>query len=370
MNFQSKRSADSRDATLGAGFHPHLTACSQTLLSKAIYALALLLMFAASMQAATTLLEYRQRVERAVVVLNGVSSGKETEGGTMIAVGQVRGLLPAKETVVASTGQWEVDNTWLHEALSDYEKMPASTQRADALRRTTERLQALGVRLVELENSAPTGDARLSQNKERLAEILRRSEYQKKQAESSALARLWQRIMKWLSNLFPKSAPMSPESATTVSSGAQYFVVAVALAVIAYVIWKLAPRFLVRRKAKKKKKRKARIVLGERLEPDQTSGDLLADAEALARAGDLRAAIRKGYIALLCELGDRKIIRLAQYKTNRDYLSAVRQIAPLHDEMRKLTNSFESHWYGFAPATETEWHTFRSGYQRALAADR
>jgi hypothetical protein len=209
-----------------------------------------------------------------------------------------------------------------------------------------------------------------NKNKERLAEILRRSEYQKKQAESSALARLWQRIVKWLSNLFPKSAPMSPESATTVSSGAQYFVVALALAVIAYVIWKLAPRFLARRKTKKKGKKKARIVLGERLEPDQTAGDLLAEAEALARAGDLRAAIRKGYIALLCELGDRKIIRLAQYKTNRDYLSAVRQIAPLHDEMRKLTNSFESHWYGFEPATETEWHSFRNGYQKALAAGR
>ena len=109
-------------------------------------------------------------------------------------------------------------------------------------------------------------------------------------------------------------------------------------------------------------------MLGERLEPDQSAGDLLAQAEALARAGDLRAAIRKAYIALLCELGDRKIIRLAQHKTNRDYLRALRGITPLHDEVRKLTHSFEYHWYGFVPATESEWSAFRNGYQRAVSS--
>lgn len=333
-------------------------------------------MSATSMQAATTVAQYRERIHRAVLVLNGLSSGNEKADPTAdgaratVALNEVRALLPASDTVVASTGEWLVDNTWLHAALSDYEKAAASPQRADMLRRVTERLQALGVRLTELEDTSPTSAASKNKNKERLAEILRRSEYQKKQAESSALAKLWQRILKWLSDLFPKSTPISSESAVTVSRGAQFFVVALALAVIAYVIWKLAPSFLVRRRSKKSGKRKARIVLGERLEPDQTAGDLLSEAEALARAGDLRAAIRKAYIALLCELGDRKIIRLAQYKTNRDYLRAVRQIPPLHDEMRKLTNSFESHWYGFEPATETEWNTFRSGYHKALTANK
>jgi hypothetical protein len=54
----------------------------------------------------------------------------------------------------------------------------------------------------------------------------------------------------------------------------------------------------------RKKQREARIVLGERLEPDQTAADLLAQAEA-GSSRQLRAAIRKAYIALLCELGDR-----------------------------------------------------------------
>ncbi|MBA2645586.1 MAG: DUF4129 domain-containing protein, partial [Pyrinomonadaceae bacterium] len=111
-------------------------------------------------------------------------------------------------------------------------------------------------------------------------------------------------------------------------------------------------------------KREARIVLGERVEAEQTATDLLDEAEQLARAGDLRGAIRKGYIALLCELGDRKIIRLAQHKTNRDYLDAVRASGAnqnLYSTMKPLTASFERHWYGLEPATEADWDNFKKG---------
>ena len=73
------------------------------------------------------------------------------------------------------------------------------------------------------------------------------------------------------------------------------------------------------------RKREPRIVLGERLGTgSRLRRILLSEAEALARRGELRAAIRKAYIALLVELGDRKMISLAQHKTNRDYLNALR----------------------------------------------
>jgi hypothetical protein len=119
-------------------------------------------------------------------------------------------------------------------------------------------------------------------------------------------------------------------------------------------------------KRKDTKKKEPRIVLGERLEPDATATDLLSEAEALARQGDLRAAIRKAYIALLVELGDRKVISLAQHKTNRDYLNSLRTLPQLHSRMRGLTDSFERHWYGFVAATPNDWQDFRSGYHAAL----
>ena len=71
---------------------------------------------------------------------------------------------------------------------------------------------------------------------------------------------------------------------------------------------------------------------------------------------------------MLVELGDRKIISLAQHKTNRDYLRAVRSIEPLHRNMEKLTNNFELHCYGLAPASENEWLAFRNGYKEALSS--
>ena len=340
-------------------------------------AFGLLLILASGLEA-TTIDQYHRRIQSAINALDSLSYGNaqgaisasETQVAATFNV--VRALLPKTETVAMNSGSLEVNNSWLHDALSDYEKGKATSRRGEMIRRILERLQSLADRLGEVEDAASTNagsnTGSKDKNKAHLTEILQRSEYQKKQAEGGALAKLWQRFIKWLSNLFPKSEPLEPGRASTVSRGAQIFVVTLASAVIAYVLWKLAPRFLRRRKSKKRTKREARIVLGERLEPDQTAGDLLAQAEALARAGDLRAAIRKAYIALLCELGDRKIIRLAQHKTNRDYLRAMRGITPLHDEVRKLTHSFEHHWYGFVPATESEWSAFRSGYQRAVTS--
>jgi hypothetical protein len=86
------------------------------------------------------------------------------------------------------------------------------------------------------------------------------------------------------------------------------------------------------------------------------------------RNGDIRGAIRKAYIALLVELGDRKLISLAQHKTNRDYLNSVRSLPPLHSTMRGMTDIFERHWYGLEQATPDDWKDFRAGYLAALQA--
>ena len=102
-------------------------------------------------------------------------------------------------------------------------------------------------------------------------------------------------------------------------------------------------------------------VEGRRVHSEQARG-----AGLVAACLFERAAIRKGYIALLCELSDRKIIGLANHKTNRDYLRALAERRPLYGEMQVLTDSFENHWYGYAPGTENDWTAFRMHYQRAL----
>lgn len=324
---------------------------------------------------AATFAEYRHRVSEAVVVIGQLQATYDDEDPSLrdrsvrANVDRLVELLPAKETVLLDGQSVTVDNTWLEEALQDYEKAnKTEAERVEALARIEERLRAIDERLDEMQRAKPASTNDKDSNKGRLAEILRRPDYNQSAAaaEGGALTGLLVRFLNWLLSLFPKTKPITPSNSPFVSGLAQILVVAVALGGIVLLLWKLAPRYLSNRRSRKKQKREARIVLGERLEPDQTAADLLAQAESLARSGDLRGAIRKAYIALLCELGDRKIVSLAQHKTNRDYLNSVRERVHLYSSMRQLTKSFELHWYGFQPPAENDWNEFRSGYQKAL----
>ena len=143
---------------------------------------------------------------------------------------------------------------------------------------------------------------------------------------------------------------------------------ALALALIGFLIYKFAPFLINRFQTREKREKRERVILGEKLAADETSGNLFSEAERLAQAGDLRGAIRKGYIALLCELSDRKIIGLSKNKTNRDYLRDVRKRRELYQNMTGLTNNFERHWYGFQEADESDWNEFKDDYQKAVGS--
>jgi len=339
--------------------------------ARMLFAVSLVLLLTPAV-AAIPVSEYHKHVRQAVTELEATAQSRETESEAAYyardvdTVLSVRALLPPNQTVEADGASFNVDNSWLHEELDKY-ATDNSAERYNLLRRTTERLKAIEERLTELET--PTTGVRGTKEEEsrRLAEILRRAEYAHQVKRQSAITRLLDDFVKWLRSWLPQPKPISPGRAGIFRVIAQVFVIGLALAVLAFVLKLLLPRLLRGRQAKKKVKARARIVLGERLEPDQSAFDLLSEAEALARRGELRAAIRKAYIALLVELGERKIISLAQNKTNRDYLRAVRAVEPLYGDVKQLTDSFERHWYGLAQATETDWLAFRSAYKQALS---
>ena len=335
----------------------------------------LVLIFLAQVVFATPVKDYHKRIRQAVTALESLAQSDETENASAFenrrieTLRSVRTLLPETEMVEWNGASFKVDDSWLHQELDKYGTAP-DAERANLLKRVAERLQAIDERLAEIEKPSSGAMSNKVEEERRLSEILQRPEYARKINEQSALARLINRFFRWfqdwLRDLLPKAAPMSSGSASIISKAAQVFVILLALGVLAFVLKLFLPRMLRARKTKKKVKDKARIVLGERLEPDQSALDLLSEAEALARRGELRAAIRKAYIALLVELGERKIISLAQYKTNRDYLRAVREVEPLYGNVKQLTDSFERHWYGLAQAKETDWLAFRSAYKQAL----
>ena len=319
----------------------------------------------------TPLNEYRKKLEQAVTALDTLEQFDEGESEANRAVritetiAAVRRTVPETESIEWDGNVVHVDNSWLHYELKAFESAEPAV-RSNTLKQITERLHAVAQRLAEIDRARDVSAATKAEARQKLTEILRRSEYARTRQNTSAFARIVDGILKWLQNLFPKPKPLAPGRANLLTLIAQIVVILLAIGVIAYAIRIFAPRFFKGGRAKRKEKRGPRIVLGEKLEPDQSAGDLLAEAEALAERGELRAAIRKAYIALLVELGERKIISLAQHKTNRDYLGAVRDRESLYTYVKQLTDSFERHWYGFANATDADWYAFRDGYKQAL----
>ena len=318
--------------------------------------------------AAIPIHQYQQNLKIAIAALEPLNdSGHDFNTRLAVSVETIRATLPEHQTVEFEGEVCNVDNSWLYE---DLDELKEATNQQAKLADILWSLQAVEERVAERQN--PSGGT--AENKEwaktRLESILARPEYVTGPQGSNALARLLQDFARWLAKWFPKRRVVNPGRVDLITLIAQIVVITLAVLVIAYVIKILFGWFSGRsRKPKTRKKREARIVLGERLEPEATASDLLSEAESLARQGDLRAAVRKAYIALLVELGDRKLISLAHHKTNRDYLNSLRNAPQLHSRIRGLTDSFERHWYGFANVTPNDWQDFRAGYLAALQAE-
>ena len=255
-----------------------------------------------------TLAKYRGNIREAKLSVQNLlspdvedQSFQDYEELERATVTQIRADVPVSEKIEWQNSTFETNNQWLSDKLDKFEKAPPDDdKRWDILTEINERLGAIEGKLYELENPSISNRSK-DEDKQKLAEILRREEYQK---------------------------PEKPEES--------FF------------------------------QKKERIILGERLAANETSANLFSEAENLARQGNLRGAIRKGYIALLCELSERKIIGLSQHKTNRDYLRDVRKQNELYKNMSGLTNNYERHWYGFEDAQAKDWEEFRKDYQKAV----
>lgn len=324
---------------------------------------------------AATLAEYRTNVDTAwgyVIDLrrNAVTRENDAEWETQIT-SAIRESLNPSEKVEWEGGSVETSNQWLGARLDAFAAERDPAKRETILLEIEERLAAVSARLAELENPAAS-DRTKDQDKQKLGEILRRPEYQKleqAEKEESAVQRWIREFVEWLVSLFPKSSN-APQSAPGMQSFANVLLVilfVVLIGLLAFGIYRFAPGLFPGLKRHKKEKKKDRVILGERIGEDETAGDLFAEAERIARSGDLRGAIRKGYVALLCELSDRKVIGLARHKTNRDYLRDLRSRRDLQTNMSGITNSFERHWYGYQASAPNDWEEFRREYKETVA---
>src|SRR5262249_23408459 len=238
------------------------------------------------------------------------------------------------------------------------------------------RLQMLGeisARLARLRQSVKSGQTaeRLASQDQRarLDDILARPEYQPEEERESTIARWIRHIKEFIGRLLRKLFGGSPARAPQTGGAGLVMVLRalIFLVVVAALIFgaaKLVRRFQPRHKPAKEAE--TREALGEGSRECAPGADLFAMASDLARQGEYRKAIRRAYIALLCDLDQRGKLRLGRSKTNRDYLDAMRSEQRIYPTFSVMTLAFEHAWYGQARATEEEFHNFVSLYQEAI----
>ena len=323
--------------------------------------------------------QYRENVTEALLKLDSLQSPEvELTAAELVAneraiLRNVRRLVPPTQKVEFGNTAIEANNGWLERDLLALEAMTAKGEnRSEFLRRTTEKLAAIRDRLDALLAETQIANRNKNENKQKLDEILRRAEFQKPvEKEKSILERWMESLEKWLQELFQREPGNSSQKAasdySSIGTVLSYLVIFLAVAIVSFIVYRfLLPLMGRDRRLKITKNKEPRVVLGEQIAADQSAADLLTEADKLAREGDVRAAIRKGYIALLCELSDRKILGLARHKTNRDYLRDLKKRPELFQNVRAVTGSFERHWYGLIPADEKDWQDFRGNYEQAV----
>jgi hypothetical protein len=337
--------------------------------------IAAIFLVSAPVSFAATLGEYREKIQSARDNLLFLLSHDESETESRMRaeereyLAQIRKDFPLSQTVEFGGEKFEVRNEWLLGRLKQIEaEKPNSDKQQAVVNEIAERLGAIEKKLDELERQT-AGNRSKDEDKQKLNEILNRPQYQKpEEPKENALQKAWREFLEWLESLFPKTPRQSREQtgAPALSFALQILIFGAVFALIAFLLYRFAPFLLERFRTRERRARRERVILGEKIAADETSENLFAEAERLARAGDLRAAIRKGYIAFLFELADRKIIGLSKHKTNRDYLRDVRRRPELHQNMNALTNNFERVWYGFGEPDTNDWEDFRENYKKAI----
>lgn len=188
------------------------TSAGQRKFSRMISAAAICLLLASFSINAATLAEYRNNVQTARELsgelrdyfaasenLEAVDADYEKE-----KLAELRRVLPISEKIEWQGATLETGNEWLTVELAAYSEENNLSKRVEILTGIGERLAALEEKLAELENSNVSSRTK-DEDKQKLAEILRREEYQKpEQKQESIVQKWWRELLDWFAGAFPQ----------------------------------------------------------------------------------------------------------------------------------------------------------------------
>jgi hypothetical protein len=156
--------------------------------------------------------------------------------------------------------------------------------------------------------------------------------------DASPLGRFWQRLFRWLRHQFSWLGDY------TYDGFWRWLIYALLAAAVVFVVLKLLQVDLTR--AFGRAPRRAALDY-ETLSENIHELDFPAQLRAAEEAGNLRLAVRLGYLALLKQLSDRALIAWQPDKTNQAYLRELASQRPaLRLAFAERTRQFEYVWYG------------------------
>ncbi|MDX2044942.1 MAG: DUF4129 domain-containing protein [Acidobacteriota bacterium] len=308
--------------------------------------------------------EYAQRLFQAEQLIDPLIDSEPAAAEIVRTMNAVKQLIPAEEDIETEGSMIRTSNAWLHTAADLVIKNAYGDEEQvrSMLIEMADKLLILEQRVTASTENLTAADQRAA-----LEKILARTEYLPEEKKDSVVKKwgrkLWDQLTNLLAKLFGNRNPTVGDSGTGSVSAVRLIVTLILLAAASFGLVKLLKRLSRRRK---KDDDEIREVLGEELPEDMTAADLLKNARQLAGNGDFRSAIRRSYIALLCELEQRGKVRLHRAKTNRDYLDELKPEASLYTTFSVMTGAFEHVWYGQEQATETEFNEFLTLYQETV----
>lgn len=316
-------------------------------------------------QAENSLRAYAERLTQAEEMTSQLTKGEPTALEVIHTLNAVKRLLPEQEDVETNGRVLHVNNAWLHQAIDGVIKISNGDveQRRALIQEIADRLYLLEERI---NPPQPAAAPQTQTDQQRLERILARPDYLPDEKRESALQkwvkRAREKLNQWLSKLFGSRRESAAAPSTKTAAGFRILLTLLTLTLLIFGLVALWRRFRFRRRQQPDED-DVREVLGEELAPDITATDLLSQASALARQGDFRTAIRRSYIALLCEMEQRGKLRLHRSKTNRDYLDALRPEQQIYPTFSAMTGAFEHIWYGQEEASADAYQDFMTLYQ-------
>jgi hypothetical protein len=260
---------------------------------------------------------------------------------------QLRKSLPRNWRVRVGDKTVEVSTAWLAADLKKIEEDPAKP--SSLSQEVNARLVAMRKAAEGLEQGTPPVNLDVAHTQ--LDKILSGREFGSAQGPSQ-LDILKARIARWISDLLYKILRRLHLGAKA-GNALAWIIVGIAFLALGYWVWKTLS-------SSTRKRDIAEVAAAESNVPREWARDALAAADH----GDYREAVHCAYWAAVVHLETLGVLKRDRARTPRESLRLLDPHPTEQNLLREFTRRFELIWYGYRPASATDWSEARSHLEK------